>query len=73
MACKDAPSVPLVRCKCVFFDHILSKQVLGKDDDFKDFVRKNTRLEVPMLGDPLLAKLKKSDIIQIQRKGFFHM
>ncbi|KAH8042832.1 hypothetical protein HPB51_025884 [Rhipicephalus microplus] len=65
------PSVPLVRCKCIFFDHILSKQVLGKDDDFKDFVRKNTRLEVPMLGDPLLAKLKKSDIIQIQRKGFF--
>ncbi|XP_077511678.1 glutamyl-prolyl-tRNA synthetase [Amblyomma americanum] len=65
------PSAPLVPCKCVFFDHILSKQVLGKDDDFKDFVRKETRLEVPMLGDPLLAKVKKSDIIQIQRKGFF--
>ncbi|KAL1481757.1 hypothetical protein MTO96_034234 [Rhipicephalus appendiculatus] len=65
------PSAPLVPCKCVFFDHILSKQVLGKDDDFKDFVRKDTRLEVPMLGDPLLAKLKKSDIVQIQRKGFF--
>ncbi|KAH9378226.1 hypothetical protein HPB48_011246 [Haemaphysalis longicornis] len=66
-----APSAPLVPCKCVFFDHILSKQVLGKDDDFKDFVRKDTRLEVPMLGDPLLANLKKSDIVQIQRKGFF--
>ncbi|KAH7960307.1 hypothetical protein HPB49_018598 [Dermacentor silvarum] len=65
------PSAPLVPCKCVFFDHILSKQVLGKDDDFKDFVRKNTRLEVPMLGDPLLANLKKYDIVQIQRKGFF--
>lgn len=65
------PSAPLVPCKCVFFDHILSKQVLGKDDDFKDFIRKETRLDVPMLGDPLLAKLKKSDIVQIQRKGFF--
>lgn len=66
-----SPSAPLVPCTCVFFDHILSKQVLGKDDDFKDFVRKETRVEVPMLGDPLLKNLKKSDIIQIQRKGFF--
>lgn len=67
----ESPSAPLVPCTCVFFDHILSKQVLGKDDDFKDFVRKETRVEVPMLGDPLLKHLKKSDIIQIQRKGFF--
>lgn len=66
-----SPSAPLVPCRCVFFDHILSKQVLGKDDDFKHFVRKETRVEVPMLGDPLLKNLKKSDIIQIQRKGFF--
>ncbi|KAG0418197.1 hypothetical protein HPB47_005035 [Ixodes persulcatus] len=66
-----SPSAPLVPCTCVFFDHILSKQVLGKDDDFKDFVRKETRVAVSMLGDPLLKNLKKSDIIQIQRKGFF--
>ncbi|CAN7984851.1 unnamed protein product, partial [Ixodes hexagonus] len=66
-----SPSAPLVPCTCVFFDHILSKQVLGKDDNFKDFVRKETRVEVAMLGDPLLTNLKKSDIIQIQRKGFF--
>lgn len=67
----STPSTPLVHCICVFFDHILSKPVLGKDDDFKQFVRKETQLEVSMLGDPCLKDLKKSDIIQIQRKGFF--
>lgn len=28
-------------------------------------------MEKPMLGDPELASLKKGDIIQLQRKGYF--
>lgn len=36
----------LVPCYAVFFDHIISKPVLGKDDDFKDFVAKDTRVSV---------------------------
>lgn len=34
----------LIPCYAVYFDHIISKPVLGKDDDFKDFVAKNTRV-----------------------------
>lgn len=45
--------------------------VLDKNDDFKDFIGKNTKVEVEMLGDPELRKLKKGDIVQIQRRGFF--
>ena len=45
--------------------------VLDKDDDFKNFIGKDTKIEVEMLGDPELRKLKKNDIIQIQRRGFF--
>ena len=30
-----------------------------------------TQVEQDMLGDPLLHDLKKGDIIQLQRKGFF--
>jgi bifunctional glutamyl/prolyl-tRNA synthetase len=44
---------------------------LDKDDDFKNFIGKETKIEVEMLGDPELRKLKKGDIVQIQRRGFF--
>lgn len=65
----DSPS--LVPCVCIYYDHIISKPVLGKDDDFKTYVNENTKISVNMLGDPDLAALKKGDIIQLQRKGFF--
>ncbi|XP_050079284.1 bifunctional glutamate/proline--tRNA ligase [Anopheles maculipalpis] len=56
---------------CVYFEHIISKPVLGKDEDFKNYIGHQTRTEVPMLGDPELKKLRKGDIIQLQRRGFF--
>ncbi|XP_034131369.1 bifunctional glutamate/proline--tRNA ligase isoform X2 [Drosophila guanche] len=56
---------------CVYFDNIISKAVLGKDEDFKQFIGHKTRDEVAMLGDPELKKCKKGDIIQLQRRGFF--
>lgn len=56
---------------CVYFEHIISKPVLGKDEDFKSYIGHETRVDVPMLGDPELKKMKKGDIIQLQRRGFF--
>lgn len=56
---------------CVYFDNIISKAVLGKDEDFKQYIGHKTREEVQMLGDPELKKCKKGDIIQLQRRGFF--
>ncbi|GAB0087534.1 Bifunctional glutamate/proline--tRNA ligase [Sergentomyia squamirostris] len=58
---------------CVFFDHIISKAVLGKDEDFKGYINNKTRTEMEMIGDPELKKLKKGDIIQLQRRGFFRV
>ncbi len=43
--------------------------VLDKDGDFKNFIGKDTKVEIEMLGDPELRKLKKGDIVQIQRRG----
>ncbi|XP_046652863.1 bifunctional glutamate/proline--tRNA ligase-like isoform X1 [Daphnia pulicaria] len=60
-----------IPCVSVFFDHIISKPVLAKDEDFKQYINTNTRTEVLMLGDPELIKVKKGDIIQLQRRGFF--
>lgn len=56
---------------CVYFEHIISKGVLGKDEDFKQYIGHETRSEVPMLGEPELKKCKHGDIIQLQRRGFF--
>lgn len=34
-----------IKCHAVYFDHIMSVPILGKDDDFKNFVAKNTRVK----------------------------
>ncbi|XP_076234604.1 glutamyl-prolyl-tRNA synthetase [Calliopsis andreniformis] len=67
----DVGEANLVPCYAVYFDHIISKPVLGKDDDYKDFIAKDTRTEVRMLGEAELKRVKKGEIIQLQRKGFF--
>lgn len=67
----ETNQAPFVPCVCVYLDHIITKPVLEKDDDFKNFIAENTKMEMMLLGDPELASVKKSEIIQLQRKGFF--
>ncbi|CAH1392443.1 unnamed protein product [Nezara viridula] len=67
----DTPRSKCVECICVYYDFLISKPVLGKDEDFKKYISHNTKTEVKMIGDPELANVKKSEIIQLQRKGFF--
>nr|XP_034191285.1 bifunctional glutamate/proline--tRNA ligase isoform X1 [Osmia lignaria] len=67
----DDSKTNLIPCYAVYFEHIIRKPVLGKDDDFKNFIAKDTRVEVQMLGEVELKRVKKGEIIQLQRKGFF--
>ncbi|XP_072321975.1 bifunctional glutamate/proline--tRNA ligase isoform X2 [Eucyclogobius newberryi] len=67
----ETNSAPLLPTVCVTYLPIITKAVLGKDDDFKDYINKNSKLEEKMLGDPCLKNLKKGDIIQLQRRGFY--
>ncbi|XP_066475005.1 bifunctional glutamate/proline--tRNA ligase isoform X2 [Tiliqua scincoides] len=67
----ETPHSPLIPAVCVNYDHLISKPVLGKDEDFKQYVNKNSKQEELMLGDPCLKDLKKGDIIQLQRRGFY--
>ncbi|XP_068619443.1 bifunctional glutamate/proline--tRNA ligase [Battus philenor] len=69
----DTPQSPTVETYCVFFDHIISKPLLGKDEDFKQYIGHQTRWEMLMLGEPELAKVRVGDIIQLQRRGFFRV
>lgn len=57
--------------ECVYFEHIISKAVLAKDEDFKQFIAQDSKQAVEMLGDPELKKCKAGDIIQLQRRGFY--
>ncbi|KAI6657571.1 Bifunctional glutamate/proline--tRNA ligase [Oopsacas minuta] len=63
-----APSVPTI---LVRFDYLITKPFVEKEEDFKDFINKNTRIEEEAIGDPNLNSLKQGDIIQLQRKGFY--
>uniref|UniRef100_A0A8B9JFV7 Bifunctional glutamate/proline--tRNA ligase n=1 Tax=Astyanax mexicanus TaxID=7994 RepID=A0A8B9JFV7_ASTMX len=67
----DTPKAPLIPTVCVTYQHLISKPVLSKDDNFKDFINKQSKTEEMMLGDPCLKELKKGDIIQLQRRGFY--
>ncbi|XP_075003202.1 bifunctional glutamate/proline--tRNA ligase isoform X2 [Calonectris borealis] len=62
---------PLIPTVCVNYEHLITKPVLGKDEDFKQYINRNSKQEELMLGDPCLRELKKGDIIQLQRRGFF--
>ncbi|XP_025207088.1 bifunctional glutamate/proline--tRNA ligase [Melanaphis sacchari] len=70
---KSEEALPiLVPVVCVYFDHLISKAVLAKDDDFKQYLNtENSRWEMQMLGDSELKDLKKGDVIQLQRRGYF--
>ena len=67
----ETPDAPFIPTKCLYYDHIISKAVLDKADDFKSFINKDTETEIDMIGDHEFKKLAKGDIIQIQRRGYF--
>ncbi|KAM6365598.1 bifunctional glutamate/proline--tRNA ligase isoform 2-T2 [Alca torda] len=67
----ESPCAPLIPTICVNYEHLITKPVLGKDEDFKQYINHNSKQEELMLGDPCLRELKKGDIIQLQRRGFF--
>lgn len=43
-------NAPFTPTWCVYFDHIISKPLLGKDEDFKQFVGHETRVHITFLN-----------------------
>ena len=60
-----------VPVKCFHFDHIISKAVLDKDEDFKLYCDHKTEFVFDVLGDMEMKNIKKGDIIQISRRGYY--
>ena len=67
----DSKKCDLTPAVAVKFDNIISKPILEKDDDFKQFINKDTRQVEHLICDPQLKNCKEGDIIQLQRRGFY--
>uniref|UniRef100_A0A0K0F7W7 Bifunctional glutamate/proline--tRNA ligase (inferred by orthology to a D. melanogaster protein) n=1 Tax=Strongyloides venezuelensis TaxID=75913 RepID=A0A0K0F7W7_STRVS len=61
----------LVNLICNEYDYLISKPIIGKDEDWKDFINRDSHKILEMFGEEPLKNLKKGDIIQIQRKSFY--
>ncbi|KAG8948872.1 hypothetical protein FRC04_009210 [Tulasnella sp. 424] len=62
---------PLVPVTLIDYDYLISKKKLEEDDDVKDFVTPQTEFRTPSFSDANILKVKKGDIIQFERKGYY--
>ena len=55
----------------IYYDHLISKAQLMKDDKFEEFVNRDSVFKLDMLVEADVLGLKKGTIIQVLRKGYF--
>lgn len=53
----STPKAPLVPTVCVNYQHLISKPVLGKDDDFKDYINKHSKVSTRALRLSVTSRL----------------
>ncbi|KAL8545241.1 hypothetical protein ACS0TY_005433 [Phlomoides rotata] len=61
----------LVRLMLVDFDYLITKKKLEEDEDFVDVVNPSTKTETLALGESDMRNLKRGDVIQLERKGYY--
>ncbi|RWW30190.1 hypothetical protein GW17_00005253, partial [Ensete ventricosum] len=61
----------LVHLALIEFDYLIKKKKLEEGEDFLDNLNPRTRWEVPALGDANMRNLKRGEIIQLERKGYY--
>ncbi|KAI5072108.1 hypothetical protein GOP47_0012214 [Adiantum capillus-veneris] len=63
----------LVNLALIDLDHLITKKKLDKKDvdDLISFLNPTTRWEIQALGDANMRNLKRGEIIQLERKGYF--
>ncbi|SZE99971.1 unnamed protein product [Blumeria hordei] len=55
------------------FDHLFTKDKLEEEDNWEDFINKNSASMVEQFCDVNTKELKVDDIIQLERKGYFRV
>ncbi|KAG8368993.1 hypothetical protein BUALT_Bualt15G0104000 [Buddleja alternifolia] len=61
----------LVKLTLVDFDYLITKKKLEEDEDFVDVVNPCTKTETLALGESDMRNLKRGDVIQLERKGYY--
>ncbi|KAF7818045.1 glutamate--tRNA ligase, cytoplasmic [Senna tora] len=61
----------LVNLTLVDFDYLITKKKLDEGEDFLDVVNPCTKKETAAYGDSNMRNLKRGDILQLERKGYF--
>lgn len=62
---------PLVSVVLLDYDYLITKKKLEENDDVADFVTPVTEFREAALADANVCDLKKGDILQFERKGYF--
>ncbi|CAK7274748.1 hypothetical protein SEPCBS119000_006330 [Sporothrix epigloea] len=69
----SAAGQKLVPAEAWDFDYLLTKNTLAEDDVLEDFLTPVTATEENVLGGISLETVKKDDIIQLERRGFYRV
>lgn len=67
----SAPSKSPVNLLLLDYDYLITKKKLEEDDKFEDFLTPVTEFKTPAVGDANLRQLKKGDVLQLERKGYY--
>jgi len=62
---------PLVDVTLLDYDYLITKKRLEESDELKDFVSPVTEFKSEAYADANVKELKKGDIIQFERKGYY--
>jgi len=61
----------LIPVTLIEYDYLITKKRLEEDDDLEDIINPKTEYRTRALASAEVAGLKKWDIIQFERKGFY--
>ncbi|PON69554.1 Glutamyl-tRNA synthetase, archaeal/eukaryotic cytosolic [Parasponia andersonii] len=61
----------LVHLSLVEFDYLITKKKLEEGEDFLDVLNPCTKKETAAIGDSNIRNLKRGEILQLERKGYF--
>ncbi|KAJ0094945.1 hypothetical protein Patl1_15410 [Pistacia atlantica] len=61
----------LVNLTLMGFDYLITKKKLEEGEDFLDVLNPCTKIETPAVGDSNMRNLKRGDVLQLERKGYY--